>query len=214
MSSHSRTRKRGYFITLEGIEGAGKSTNARWLGEYLKQSGRGVLVTREPGGTKVGEAIRSLLLDNRQSEIAAETELLLMFAARAEHLDKVIKPALAAGQVIVCDRFTDASYAYQGRGRSIPADRIGLLEGWVQGDLKPDLTFLLDVPVELGVKRINKRGSVDRFENEQAQFFEAVRQQYLSLAKQEAERIKVIDTTLPLSEVQAEIRSVVDGILT
>ncbi len=204
----------GYFITLEGIEGAGKSTNARLLSEHIEQSGRQVLLTREPGGTQVGETIRTLLLDSHQLDIAADTELLLMFAARAEHLDKVIKPALSAGKVVVCDRFTDASYAYQGHGRSIPTERISVLESWVQGDLKPDLTLLLDVPVEIGIKRISTRGSADRFERERAEFFEAVRDRYISLAKIDAERIRIIDATLPLSEVQAKIRSLVDSVLT
>ncbi|MEE9157053.1 MAG: dTMP kinase [Gammaproteobacteria bacterium] len=204
----------GYFITLEGIEGAGKSTNARLLSEHIEQSGRQVLLTREPGGTQVGETIRTLLLDSHQLDIAADTELLLMFAARAEHLDKVIKPALSAGKVVVCDRFTDASYAYQGHGRSIPTERISVLESWVQGDLKPDLTLLLDVPVEIGIKRISTRGSADRCERERAEFFEAVRDRYISLAKIDAERIRIIDATLPLSEVQAKIRSLVDSVLT
>lgn len=204
----------GYFITLEGIEGAGKSTNARLLSEHIEQSGRQVLLTREPGGTQVGETIRTLLLDSHQLDIAADTELLLMFAARVEHLDKAIKPALSAGKVVVCDRFTDASYAYQGHGRSIPTARISVLESWVQGDLKPDLTLLLDVPVEIGIKRISARGSADRFERERAEFFEAVRECYISLAKTDAERIRIIDATLPLSEVQAKIRSLVDSVLT
>lgn len=183
----------GRFITLEGIEGVGKSTQAGMLAERLESMGHAVVKTREPGGTEVGDRIRSVLLDpNRQAPVD-DTELLLLFAARAEHLARVIRPALAAGQWVVCDRFTDASYAYQGGGRNIDPDRIAVLEQWVQQGLSPDRTLLLDLPVDEGLVRARGVGGGDRFERERQAFFERVRETYLARAGAEPGRFRVID---------------------
>ena len=198
----------GLFITLEGIEGVGKTTQLEFVAEYLQKQGREFVITREPGGTPVGEGVRSLVLDNKHTGMAADTELLLMFAARAEHIDKVIRPALEAGKVVLCDRFTDASYAYQGLGRNISTERISMLEDWVQKGLKPDLTLLLDAPVEIGLDRAAKRSEKDRFESEALDFFEAVRNCYLEIAKNEPQRMKVIDASLDLESVKKQVLSV------
>ena len=192
------------FITLEGPEGGGKSTNQAFVADWLRARGRDLITTREPGGTPLGEAIRGLLLDPAGA-MAADTELLLMFAARAEHLAKRIRPALAAGQWVVCDRFTDATYAYQGGGRGIDRQRIAVLEDWVQGGLHPDLTLVLDVPPGIGDQRVGRRGQRDRFEQEQQTFFERVRQTYLDLAAAAPKRYAVIDATAPLAQVQQQI---------
>ncbi len=165
---------RGLFITLEGGEGAGKSTSLAFVRDYLEQAGWRVVVTREPGGTPLGEKIRELLLHGREY-MDVDTELLLMFAARAEHLARVIRPALADGVCVVCDRFTDATYAYQGGGRGVPEARIRILEDWVQQGLRPNLTLLLDIPVEQGLGRAGQRSAPDRFEREKIDFFERVR---------------------------------------
>ena len=193
-------RMRGKFITLEGGEGAGKSTSLALLEKSLVARGRRVVVTREPGGTETGERLREVLLHGRQA-IAGDAELLMMFAARAEHLDKVIRPALARGDWVLCDRFTDATYAYQGGGRSIPAERIRILEDWVQQGLQPDLTLLFDLPVEQGLARAGNRSTPDRFEREQLAFFERVREAYLSIARQSPARVKVIDAGRTPAEV-------------
>ena len=198
----------GIFITLEGIEGAGKSTNLLYIKDILEQAGRGVVMTREPGGTALGERIRALLLDTPGIEIPADTEVLLMFAARAEHLDQIVRPALARGKIVVCDRFTDATYAYQGGGRGVPYERIALLEEWVQGDLRPALTLLFDVPAEIGLQRAGHRSVPDRFERENHQFFERVRQDYLQAATREPHRIRVIDATASPEQVKQRIRSI------
>jgi dTMP kinase len=198
----------GIFITLEGIEGAGKSTNLSYIKDILEQAGRDVVMTREPGGTGLGERIRALLLDTPGIEIPADTEVLLMFAARAEHLDKIVRPALARGKIVVCDRFTDATYAYQGGGRGVAYERIALLEDWVQGDLRPALTLLFDVPVEIGLQRAEHRSAPDRFERENHQFFERVRQAYLQAAAREPRRIRVIDATASPEQVKQRIRSI------
>lgn len=192
----------GKFITVEGIEGVGKSTNMDFIHRQLQASGRDVLVTREPGGTPLAEAIRSLLLDPAYTGMDTLCELQLMFAARAEHLSKVIRPALAAGQWVLCDRFTDATYAYQGGGRGVDTAVIARLEDLVQGGFRPDLTLLLDVPVELGLARAGQRGALDRFEQEQIDFFERVRQAYLDMARRHPGRYRVIDAGLPLEAVQ------------
>ena len=165
----------GRFITVEGSEGVGKSSNLDFIESLLREAGKDVVRTREPGGTELGETLRGILLDARQKAICDDAELLLMFAARAQHLAEVIRPALAAGKWVLCDRFTDATYAYQGGGRGIPFDRIAVLEQWVQGDLRPDLTLLLDMPVEAGLARAGARSEPDRFEQEQTTFFERVR---------------------------------------
>jgi len=196
---------RGRFITLEGGEGAGKSSNLEFIRQRLLRAGKDVVFTREPGGTALGEAIRGLLLDHRQTAMADDTELLLMFAARAQHLAELIRPALERGQWVLCDRFTDATYAYQGSGRGIDTNRIQLLEQWVQAGLRPDVTFLLDLPVSVGLQRAGQRSEPDRFEREQHAFFERVSSGYLTLARQEPQRFRVIDASQPLPQVQAQL---------
>lgn len=200
----------GLFITLEGGEGAGKSSQLEHVADWFRQQGRSVVVTREPGGTRAGEAIRQILLRRDEVAISAETELLLIFAARAQHLIEVIRPALAAGQVVVCDRFTDASFAYQGGGRGIARQHITQLEQWVQDDLRPDFTLLLDVPVEVGLERAGRRGEADRFEAETRAFFQAVREAYLDIARREPERVVQIDASADEPTVSTQI----DAILT
>ena len=192
----------GLFITLEGPEGAGKSTNREYLAECLRAQGVEVLLTREPGGTPLAERIRELLLAPTDEIMCADTELLLMFAARAQHLDAVIRPALRRGVVVLCDRFTDATYAYQGGGRGLSFERIGILENFVQGSLRPDLTLVFDLPVEVGLSRAAARGQLDRFEQEGRAFFEAVRKTYLQRAAAAPSRYKVIDAGQPLAQVQ------------
>ena len=201
----------GLFITLEGIEGVGKTTQLEFIAQYLQERGREVVTSREPGGTPVGEDIRDLVLDNKYTGMAADTELLLMFAARAEHIDKVIRPALETGKVVLCDRFTDASYAYQGLGRNISSERIYILEDWVQKSLKPDLTLLLDAPVKLGLERAAKRSEKDRFESETLEFFEAIRHCYLQIAKNEPQRVRVIDASLDLENVTNQVLSILEN---
>lgn len=203
---------RGLFITLEGGEGAGKSTSLAFIEHWLGQAGKTVLVTREPGGTDVGEGVRELLLHARDSDITPDAELLLVFAARADHLRKVIEPALAAGRIVVCDRFTDATYAYQGGGRGIARARIASLENWVQDGLRPDLTLLFDLPVEVGLARARRRSDPDRFEREDADFFERVRGVYLAAAAREPERIRVIDATQPPDAVEARLAKILEGL--
>jgi len=204
---------KGKFITIEGGEGVGKSTNIEFVRNHLEAAGIDVLVTREPGGTPLGEAIRGLLLDTKFTGMDSACELQLMFAARAEHLAKVVWPALEKDQWVVCDRFTDATYAYQGSGRGIDADKIAQLEQWVQGDFRPDVTLLLDVPVEVGLARASERGALDRFEQEKIEFFERVRQGYLEMAKQHAGRYRVIDASLPLDQVQQQLAGTLEEIL-
>ncbi|MFT5133270.1 MAG: dTMP kinase [Gammaproteobacteria bacterium] len=198
----------GLFITLEGIEGVGKTTQIDYVGELFRQNGKQVTMTREPGGTSVGEAIRDILLNSLDLDISKETELLLMFAARAQHVNRIIEPALARNEVVICDRFTDASFAYQGGGRGISRERIEQLKIWVQGDLQPDLTLLLDAPVEIGLARAGRRGEPDRFESETISFFESIRQEYLSMAKTESKRIAVIDATPDAETVQRQIHEI------
>lgn len=203
----------GLFITLEGPEGAGKSTNREYLAERLREQGIGVLLTREPGGTPLAERIRELLLDPSDEPMAADTELLLVFAARAQHLQQVIRPALAKGSVVLCDRFTDATYAYQGGGRGLSIERIAQLEQFVQGELRPDLTLIFDLPVEIGLARAAARGRLDRFEQEGRGFFEAVRQAYLQRAKQAPQRYRVLDAGQTLAQVQADIDVLLPSLL-
>lgn len=205
--------KRGLFITLEGGEGAGKSTNLGFIETWLRQAGKNPLMTREPGGTRAGDEIRNILLHSRDLSLTAEAEMLLMFAARAEHLDQVVRPALAQGRVVVCDRFTDATYAYQGGGRGLPADRIAAVEQWVQGDLRPDLTLLLDLPVETGLQRANRRSAPDRFERENIEFFERVRKTYLERARAETKRIRVIDASTTPADVEQQIGRILDEVV-
>ncbi|HGM5579485.1 TPA: dTMP kinase [Pseudomonas putida] len=203
----------GLFITLEGPEGAGKSTNREYLAARLREQGVDVVMTREPGGTPLAERIRELLLAPSDEAMAVDTELLLMFAARAQHLAEVIRPALARGAVVLCDRFTDATYAYQGGGRGVPVERIAVLEDFVQGGLRPDLTLVFDLPVEVGLARAAARGRLDRFEQEGKAFFEAVRQAYLQRAAQAPGRYSLLDAGQPLEAVQRAIDALLPGIL-
>lgn len=203
----------GLFITFEGPEGAGKSTNLQVFAKALRAAGCEPLLTREPGGTPVAERIREVLLSHHDENLCADTELLLMFAARAQHLEALIKPALAAGRVVISDRFTDATYAYQGGGRGIPVERIASLETWVQGDLRPDLTVVFDVPVEVGMARARARSELDRFEVEQQSFFEAVRATYLQRAAAEPRRYRVIDASGDLQQVAAGMQPLIDEVL-
>lgn len=208
------SKKPGRFITLEGIEGVGKTTQAQWVAEELRASGRTVVETREPGGTPVGEAIRALLLNPTNDSMGVDSELLLVFAARAEHVEKRIRPALAEGHWVVSDRFTDASYAYQGGGRKAPWPRIEILEDYVQGDLRPDLTLLLDAPIASALDRLSVRGrKADRFECERPEFFEAVRHAYLERARLYPDRIRLIDAVPSIDEVAAQIRPHLQALL-
>jgi len=200
----------GKFITLEGIDGAGKSTHHGWLVDFLRQQGKSVVATREPGGTPLGEALREILLHH---PMHLETEALLMFAARREHLEQVILPALARGGWVVSDRFTDASFAYQGGGRGLAENRLKTLETWVQGNLQPDLTLLFDAPSDIAQKRRNASGNApDRFEQEQSAFFDRVRRAYLERAQAEPERIVIIDSTLGLDEIKNKLEQIVSTI--
>jgi dTMP kinase len=203
----------GRFITVEGIEGVGKTTNIDFIHRQLLAAGREVLLTREPGGTPLAEAIRGLLLDPEYTGLDARCELQLVFAARAEHLARVILPALAQGKWVLCDRFTDATYAYQGGGRGIETSIIAALETLVQGDFRPDLTLLLDVPVAVGLARAGKRGALDRFEQEQVDFFDRVRMCYLDMAREHPARYRVIDAAQPLERVQQELAAVLTNFL-
>ena len=200
--------KEGQFITLEGGEGVGKSTNLTFIKQLLEEAGITVVTTREPGGTAFAENIRQILLDNREESVSDNAELLMMFAARAQHIKHVIKPALAKGIWVLCDRFTDATYAYQGGGRGMDNSVIAWLENFIQEGLRPDLTLLLDAPVQVGMHRAAQRGALDRFESEKIAFFESVRQAYLGIAQQQPERVKVIDATQNLDDVQASISAV------
>lgn len=196
----------GRFITLEGGEGAGKTTQLAWMHDYLQRIGLPALVTREPGGTALGEQIRGVLLNPSNHDMSVAAETLLLFAARAQHVQQVIRPALAQGYWVLCDRFTDATYAYQGGGRGLAFAEIAPLERWVLGDLVPDLTFLFDVPVAVGLARTRERGgAADRFEQEHLEFFERVRLVYLQRAAQHPERYLLIDANRPLAAVSAEI---------
>ena len=196
---------RGLFITIEGGEGVGKSTNIAYIEAFLRDHGVELEVTREPGGTAMAEAIRAVLLEPREEAVHPVTELLLMFAARSQHLHSLIEPALEAGKWVLCDRFTDATYAYQSGGRGVPAELVRQLEQMVQGDLRPDYTLLLDAPVETGMQRARGRGELDRFEQEQVDFFERVRRTYLKLAEQSSGRFHVIDASQPLEAVQEHL---------
>lgn len=203
--------KKAKFITLEGGEGLGKTTNLVFIQQWLAQHNISVLVTREPGGTALAEKLRQLLLENNAESISEKTELLLMFAARAQHIIQVILPALQRGDWVLCDRFTDATYAYQGGGRGLDLTTIAWLEQFVQAQLQPDLTLLFDAPVEIGMQRATKRGALDRFENQQVTFFNRVREAYLQQAQRHPERIKLIDASQPLPCVQHEIQQLLQN---
>lgn len=194
----------GQFITLEGIEGVGKSTNLAFVADWLRAAGIDVVVTREPGGTPLAERVRELLLDG-EAGISPLAELLLVFAARASHVEEVVRPALSAGRWVLCDRFTDATYAYQGGGRGLPASQIAALEHLVQQGLQPQLTLLLDAPLATASRRQAQRGSADRFEQEEAAFFARVRNAYLERAAVQPQRVRVIDAGRALAEVQASL---------
>ena len=196
----------GAFISLEGVEGVGKSTNVAFTAEAVRRAGHDVVTTREPGGTALGERVREWILNGDHGKLSAEIETLLMFAARARHLDEVIRPALAAGRWVVCDRFTDATITYQGGGRGASRTLLDALKTEIQKGLEPDLTLLLDAPLEVGASRIGDR-KPDHFEREQRPFFERVRAAYLALAAQYPQRIKMIDAAVPLAQVQAQIEA-------
>ncbi|PCI22734.1 MAG: dTMP kinase [Piscirickettsiaceae bacterium] len=195
----------GKFITLEGVEGVGKTTNLNFIANFFSDNGKDVIVTREPGGTDIAEKIRALLLDHHKEKLSNESELLLMFAARSQHIQQVIRPALALGKYVVCDRFTDATYAYQGGGRDFSLDKIEWLENFVQKGLSPDMTILLDLKVSEGLKRAAKRSEPDRFESENQNFFEKVRNMYLQRAAEDTERFKLIDASRDIKGVEAQI---------
>jgi dTMP kinase len=207
----------GKFITLEGGEGAGKTTALLFIQQVLGEHGVSPLLTREPGGTPLGEKLRELLLDYKNDRMCDDTELLLMFAARAQHLAQLIEPALQQDRWVLCDRFTDATYAYQGGGRGIDMARIQQLEQWVQGERRPDLTILLDVPVEIGMQRLTTRestnGEHDRFERERSEFFHKVRQTYLARARQFPQQYRIIDASQSLENVQQQLRQVLTDFL-
>ena len=205
--------KKGLFITLEGIEGAGKSTVVDFIEDFLTKEGHDVIKTREPGGTVIGEQIREILLKNENYTLTYDTELLLVFSARAQHIQEVILPALSLGKIILCDRFTDASYAYQGGGRGIDASRINLLEKWVQGDLRPNLTLLFDLDVSIGMQRTKKRSDADRFEREEINFFEKIRNTYLERAKNEPQRFRIINSASSLENVKEQIVTILKDFL-
>ena len=196
---------RGKFITIEGTEGVGKTTNIQFIQNWMQAKKLPFVATREPGGTPLAEQIRDLLLSPRDELVCDTAELLLMFAGRAQHLHQVIEPSLEEGAWVLCDRFTDATYAYQGAGRNMRDDLIAELEMIVQGSLRPDLTLILDIPVELGLKRASDRSEPDRFELEQTEFFELVRNGYLKIAEQNPDRCVVIDASQPLADVQRDI---------
>ena len=196
---------RGRFLAIEGIDGAGKSTQVPRIVDGLRRRGVEVLTTREPGGTPLGESLRAVLLDPRFTGMSPAAELLVMFAARAEHLDKCIAPALADGIWVLCERFTDATFAYQGGGRGIDPARIAALEETVQGDARPELVIVLDIPVEIGLQRSRRRGAADRFEREGAEFFRRVREVYLARAREQPERYAVIDALADEKTVTARV---------
>jgi len=198
---------RGRFITLEGLDGAGKSTHLVWLVDTLRARGKAVVQTREPGGTPLGEKLRALLLAD---PMHLETEALLMFAARREHIAEVIAPALARGDWVVCDRFTDASFAYQGGGRGLAREKLAILEEWVQEGLQPDLTLMFDVPTEVARNRVNGMGrDLDRFEREKVEFFERVRNEYLARAAASRARIRVVDASRSLEDIRSSLEEII-----
>lgn len=199
----------GKFITFEGIDGAGKSTHLAFTVEWLRAQGKKVVVTREPGGTPLGEKLRELLLHEKMH---LETEALLMFAARREHLAQVIEPALARGDWVISDRFTDATFAYQGGGRKLPLSKLETLEQWVHPNLQPDLTLLFDVPLDVARARLDASRELDKFEREKADFFEATRREYLRRAEQFPQRFRLIDSTQSIPAVQAELENILSNI--
>ena len=204
----------GYFISLEGVEGVGKSTAKTWIEEFIRQHGIDLVVTREPGGTEVAEEIRQVLLDSYQGPGAIDTEVLLMYASRAQNIHQVITPALAANQWVLADRFADASLAYQGGGREVGHERMTIINDWVLEGLKPDLTILLDAPVEVGLQRLEARGDKDRIEQESIHFFHRVRDTYLKLAGDEPDRYRIVDATQSINEVEEQLRRILEPVIT
>ena len=204
-------KRKTKFITLEGVDGAGKSTHINFIKKYLADKKINFLFTREPGGTVLGERLREILLHD---DMHAETESLLMFAARYEHIDKIINPNLANGVNVISDRFTDATYAYQSGGKYVETSKITILKDWVHKDLKPDLTILFDLPVEVSIARLNKVGDLDKFEREEESFHERIRNSYLELAKNEKDRFKVINSNQNIDIIQKEIHLILDEIFT
>ncbi len=208
------TMTMGKFITLEGVEGVGKTTNLNFIASYLTSNGKKIITTREPGGTKIAEKIRDLLLEHNEEKLCNESELLLMFAARAQHIENIIKPALDAGKWVVCDRFTDATYAYQGGGRHFKMADINWFEKFVQKGLSPDKTVLLDLSVDVGLERAAGRSEPDRFESEKKAFFNNVRRVYLERAKAEPNRFCIVDASKSIEQVQKNIQRYLDKMLT
>ena len=204
--------KRGLFITFEGIDGAGKSTQLQWAADHLRTLGVKLVLTREPGGTPLGEKLRELLLESKEP-VHGETEALLMFAARSQHIAQVIRPALARGDCVLCDRFTDATFAYQGGGSGVDRGKLDTMERLVHGDLQPDATVLFDVSAEVGQSRVSRIKSPDRFEREGAEFFARVRAAYLERMRQSPQRIVRIDGTRPIVEVQSDLGKILDGVV-
>ena len=200
----------GKFITLEGIDGAGKTTHIEFIKKYLSDLGINFIMTREPGGTMLGEQLREILLHD---DMTAETETLLMFAARSEHIEKVIHPNLKEGKVVISDRFTDATYAYQAGGKGVKEKKIDILKEWVQGSLQPDLTFLFDLSVEVSIERLNKTRELDKFEREEKSFHENIRQKYLMLAKASPERFCILNSEKSIEEIQNQIKLKLDKVV-
>ena len=207
------TKQIGCFISLEGVEGVGKSTAMTWVEQYLRQHGIDLVVTREPGGTGIAERIRDVLLQSYDEPMAIDTEVLLMYASRAQNISQVIAPALARQQWVLADRFADASLAYQGGGRAVGQERMAIVNQWVLQDLKPDLTILLDAPVEVGLKRLQARGGKDRIEQEAVDFFQRVRETYLMLADQDPARYRLSDATQSLPDVEQQLKTVLDVVI-
>lgn len=205
--------KRGRFLTIEGVEGVGKSTNLEFMQSLLREAGIDYVTTREPGGTDISEKIRDILLDKSHVEMSDKTELMLVFAARAQHLHEVIEPNLASGRWVISDRFTDSTYAYQGGGREMPEGLIAEIDKFAINQYQPDLTVLLDLPEEIGLARAGRRGELDRFESESGQFFQRVRSAFLGRAERYSERIRVIDASVEIEAVQAAIREVLEPYL-
>jgi dTMP kinase len=210
IQEHQKIAK-GRFITLEGIEGAGKSTAISYISDYLQNININFIVSREPGGTIIAEKIRQIVLGHHPEPMHPDTELLLFFAARAQHLNIKIKPALERGEWVISDRFTDTSYAYQGIGRNIPQERISVLENWVQGDLRPDLTFIFDISPEISIQR-TKSKKPDRIEAEEVGFFRRIRKFYLTMAQENPKRYKVIDASQSITKVKQQISTILESI--
>lgn len=203
----------GKFITLEGIEGVGKSSNMQYIAQFLLQKGKQVVMTREPGGTPLAEDIRKILLAEYTESTLPDTELLLLYAGRLQHVTQIIKPALAEGKWVVCDRFTDATYAYQGKGRGIPSERINILHRWTLGDFSPDCTIVLDAPVDVAFERIRTARKLDRFEKEKSEFFEQIREAYLTRAQGDKNRCHVINAQETLVKVQEQLQKILIALL-